>query len=355
MQHITIYREAGRYAGWPANYGIWTWGNEEIVAGFLVGYHNINTAGLHSIDKSRPLTTMQARSTDSGLTWAVETMPVTAPGNRALSAVEHSDQGEFDPYTAENPPQLLSQPLDFHHPDFALLCARTGLASGAVSWFYASYDRCRTWQGPYRMPLFDTGGVSARTDVVITGQREAWFMLSVAKSNGREGRVCAVRTRDGGQTFHFDNWIGPEPEGYSIMPASVRSLDDQILTAVRRRDGDRCWIDLYKRDASHWHKISTPVSNTGRGSNPPAMLRLADGRLCLVYGYRDAPYGIRATISADDGRTWGDAIILRDDGGHPDLGYPRAVQRPDGTVVAVYYFNDVPDGERYIAATLFQP
>ncbi len=38
MQHATIYREEGRYAGWPANYGIWSWG-DEIVVGFTVGYH----------------------------------------------------------------------------------------------------------------------------------------------------------------------------------------------------------------------------------------------------------------------------------------------------------------------------
>ena len=85
------------------------------------------------------------------------------------------------------------------------------------------------------------------------------------------------------------------------------------------------------------------------------MIRLRDGRLCLVYGYRDAPYGIRAKLSEDEGKTWSEAIHLRDDGGNHDLGYPRIAQRPDGKVVAVYYFNDHPDAERYIAATLWEP
>ena len=39
MEHIEIYREKGRYAGWPANYGIWSWG-DEIVVGFTLGYIN---------------------------------------------------------------------------------------------------------------------------------------------------------------------------------------------------------------------------------------------------------------------------------------------------------------------------
>ncbi len=60
------------------------------------------------------------------------------------------------------------------------------------------------------------------------------------------------------------------------------------------------------------------------------MTKLQDGRLCLTYGYRDAPYGMRARLSPDGGATWGEEIVLRDGGGNHDLGYPRTVQRGDG-------------------------
>ena len=46
MEHITLYREPGRYAGWPANYGIWAWG-DEIVVGFAAGYHDPD-GGFHA-------------------------------------------------------------------------------------------------------------------------------------------------------------------------------------------------------------------------------------------------------------------------------------------------------------------
>jgi hypothetical protein len=36
-RHIVVYKEPGRYAGWPANHGSWQWGNE-IVVGFEVGH-----------------------------------------------------------------------------------------------------------------------------------------------------------------------------------------------------------------------------------------------------------------------------------------------------------------------------
>ena len=47
--------------------------------------------------------------------------------------------------------------------------------------------------------------------------------------------------------------------------------------------------------------------------------------------------------------------MLREDGGDHDIGYPRTVERPDGKLVTVYYSNDQPNGERYIAATIWQP
>jgi hypothetical protein len=82
---------------------------------------------------------------------------------------------------------------------------------------------------------------------------------------------------------------------------------------------------------------------------------LVDGRLALIYGYRSPPYGIRARLSNDAGLTWSKELVLRNDAGCWDLGYPRSVQRADGKIVSAYYFNDSPDTERYIAATVWDP
>ena len=89
--------------------------------------------------------------------------------------------------------------------------------------------------------------------------------------------------------------------------------------------------------------------------NPPSLLMLKDGRLSLIYGFRSEPYGIRARLSSDKGQTWSDEIILRKDAGCWDLGYPRSVQRPDGKIVTAFYYNDDPNRERYIAATIWDP
>jgi hypothetical protein len=38
-----------------------------------------------------------------------------------------------------------------------------------------------------------------------------------------------------------------------------------------------------------------------------------------------------------------------------DLGYPRLVQRPDGKLVAMYYWATKENPEQHIAASIWQP
>ncbi|NLF01915.1 MAG: exo-alpha-sialidase [Anaerolineales bacterium] len=364
MRHVIVYRKPDRWAATPANYGIWSWG-DEIVVGFVAGL--LQPSGeFHARDRSQPMTAMQARSLDGGLTWQTTPIPARAPGGRCFSADEHvvPELGVGHALAAGLPPQLGPWPdgLDFTHPDFALLAARTGLGAGTVAWCYVSTDRCRSWQGPLRLPSFGLPGIEARTDYLVLGPRRLLLFLTAARASGSEGGgVFCARTADGGATFELVSWVACADEGFVIMPASVRLPDGRLLTAVRCRDSAaptaRNWIDLYtsQDQGATWRFLSRPVADTGQGGNPPTLTRLHDGRLCITHGYRNAPYGIRATLSEDEGATWGPVIVLRDDAGNADIGYPRTVQRPDGTIVTVYWLNDHAEGERYIAATLWQP
>jgi Neuraminidase (sialidase) len=220
--------------------------------------------------------------------------------------------------------------------------------------YYYSNDRGHTWEGPCKLPDFGQKGVAARTDYIVNGKHDLTMFLTAAKSNAREGRVFAARTTDGGKTWRLQSFIGPEPDAsdFAIMPSSVRLSPKTILTSIRHRH----FIDLYRSDddGNNWAYVTKPVPDTGRG-NPPSMIRLSDGRLLLTYGFRAEPYSIRARTSSDEGKTWSQDIVVRGDGGNWDLGYPRTVQRRDGKVVAVYYFNDAADKERYIGATIWKP
>jgi hypothetical protein len=347
VKHVTVYKEDGRFGGWPANHGIWSWG-DEILVGFEAGYLEPKERG-HAIDYARPAVHALARSLDGGETWTIETPPGLRPppGQRVARVPTGSDGKPTLPFTGT---------MDFAKPGFALTARMLDIHVGP-SRFYSTEDRGRTWQGPFEVPTFGHQGIAARTDYLVEGPRTLTMFLTAAKhSDGKQGRVLCVRTTDGGRTWTLVSPVGPEPPPgqKAIMPSSVRLDERTILTAVRLVGS----IDLYRSgdNGRTWAFVGKPVPGTGANNgNPPCLTRLTDGRLALTYGYRSAPYGIRARLSADDGRSWGREIVLRQDGGAWDLGYARTVQRPDGKLVTVYYFNDRPDQERYIAATIWDP
>ena len=50
VYNVLVYKEPGRFGGWPANHGIWSWGNE-IVVGFSAAYfkHMIGSSAAGTI------------------------------------------------------------------------------------------------------------------------------------------------------------------------------------------------------------------------------------------------------------------------------------------------------------------
>jgi hypothetical protein len=191
---------------------------------------------------------------------------------------------------------------------------------------------------------------------LVNSQLDCMLFLTAAKSDGEEGRPFCARTQDGGKSWKFVSWINKLPDGFAIMPSTVRIGAEELLTAVRRRSGTSRWIETYRSvdNGRNWKLDTRPAPSTGEG-NPPSMIRLVDGRICLTYGYRRAPFGVRARLSRDGGRTWQPELILRADGGGRDVGYPRSVQRPDGKIVTIYYTHDARLSERYVAATIWDP
>lgn len=81
-----------------------------------------------------------------------------------------------------------------------------------------------------------------------------------------------------------------------------------------------------------------PIQITEPREHPGDVIKLADGRLLLTYGRRTTPCGIFGLVSHDDGKSWDEnnRLFLVADGGR-DLGYPSNIQLEDGTIVTVYY------------------
>jgi hypothetical protein len=132
-QHGSLARAPGRYGGWPANHGIWAWGNE-ILVGFSWGHMTGGGAERgHPIDRQRPEEHMLARSLDGGATWTLEKpaglTPPPAPGNIAGVPTEKGGKEAVE----------LTTPIDFAAPGFALT-ARMGDIHVGPSWFFYTTD-----------------------------------------------------------------------------------------------------------------------------------------------------------------------------------------------------------------------
>jgi hypothetical protein len=73
----------------------------------------------------------------------------------------------------------------------------------------------------------------------------------------------------------------------------------------------------------------------------------------IVWGRRREPFGIRAAISEDGGRSWGPEIVIRDDLPNDNLGYPSVIEYAPGRLFTAHYGEDS-DGVTGIHGTYFE-
>jgi len=356
--HGIVYLEEGRFGGWPANHGMWYW-DKEILVGFVEARHkdksgHRNDQNLrHSYDRSTARD-KYARSKDGGITWSIEDAYTNGQ-----TGFRYNNQL---PAESTQSPVSLKESIDFSHSDLTLTFLRE--TNFGPTHFYYSYDKGNVWKGPFIFPNLGTNGVASRTDYIIEGEKELNAFITLVKSDGKQGKVAMVKTTDGGLNWEIVSFITPEHEGFDIMPSSLRLSKNELITSVRTRkydSQDLITIYLSEDNGKTWNKLKSPLLDTGRKGSPPTLLKLEDARLALAYVHR-SEYGSRVNIrfSNNNGRNWSDEIILRCcDGANHDVGYPRMIQRPDGKLVLIYYWNNVNlEGSkpyRYIAYTILNP
>ena len=225
-------------------------------------------------------------------------------------------------------------PAEFEVMDAAMRAFPEDAKKYVGSWTMRSDDGGATFTSPARCPVSSPHG-----PVVMRDGRLIYLGKLFPEGMDRPfGIVSCAESRDG---LHWDV-LGevPLPENVTngqFHEPHVIELNDGALLCLIRYHYPNGGLGIYKsvsRDGGRtW---STPEDMDIHGS-PPHLLRHSSGAIVLTYGWRHAPYGQRARISRDDGATWSDEIILRDDGPDGDLGYPCSVELPGGDILTVYY------------------
>jgi len=162
-------------------------------------------------------------------------------------------------------------------------------------------------------------------------------------------QAYVLRSTDGGKTWSDPIEIAADPAGKVPMqePALAQTADEAIVAMLRTgRHGDHLYITHSTDDGLTW----TPPRKTALVGHPADLQVLPDGGLLVAYGYRHKPFGIRACVSHDNGRTWDRTkeIVLVDTGAHADLGYPSVCLTADGHVLIAYYINGAETKDRWI-------
>jgi len=360
MKHVIVAGKEGKFCGWPANNGVWTWeGGQEILVGFSYSefeeQSGHNSAG--QVDPPSGIESKLARSTDGGRSWSIE-----KPGN-------------FVDYRSVRPAKSPGG-IAFDTPGFALRAVGIGYHGSAdpQGSFFFSTDRGHSWQGPFRfnglMEAPELAGMenTTRTGYLATGRQSCLLFMSARpkKNGGGRDKTFVAETTDGGKTFHFVSWVVPLSDPHrAVMPAVARLKDGTIVAALRRRipDDDKtpCWVDCYgsKDNGRTWAFLSRVGETGGGNGNPPALVALKNGRLACAYGDRSR-VKLFARLSADGGKSWGEEIVVREDFqpdkfGDKDFGYPRLVQNAKGDLVALYYWATKELPQQHIAATIWKP
>lgn len=211
-------------------------------------------------------------------------------------------------------------------------------------WMRRSTDGGKTWSEKYRTPVYNVFGPIRLKDgrLFFPGIVSSHMTAHVSVDPDPEQNLASAVSNDHGQTWQILAPI-PAPAGYDARKChefhAVEAPDGRIIVQHRDHNDPKlpgCTWQTESADGgltwSEPHKICNGF--------PSHLLRFGKDKLLMSYGWRYEPYGIRAMISEDSGRTWGEEIILYDKGLSGDLGYPSTVELPDGTLFTLWYENN---------------
>jgi hypothetical protein len=270
------------------------------------------------------------RSTDGGKTWSKPTVIVDSQWDDRNPALGQMPDGTIVCAYAEA--QTYNEKGEWDTK-----------AGEYIQFFVTSGDNGQTWSEKQLLYRGAIRGGSPFGRIILLSDGTAlmpmyghldpdWTGKPTAEDVKGSTMSAYVCSRDNGKTW--TDFTVVAPTGHNEM--SLLALSDQRLIAMCRTVGGA--VDQYDSlDGGKTWEGPKPVTQISQ--HPPDLVRLASGKLLLVWGNRRAPLGVGSAVSEDEGNTWryDDRVMLAWDSNNGDCGYPSLVQLDDGTIVMLYY------------------
>lgn len=229
--------------------------------------------------------------------------------------------------------------------------------------YLRSTDGGKTWAGPLYPPatplelLHNPYGkiVPAYNRGALVEGRDGrifWVVAATDQMSPRKTSTHLMISSDKGLSWNYAAPVATDAK-VSFNETSVHETPRGDLVAFLRSENmkDEACITRSTDGGKSFQKWE----GMGFQGHPLHALRLPDNRVLLTYGYRHPPLGIRARILNAECTDFATAkeIVLRDDGGTTDLGYPWSVQLDPAHALVTYYYN-LPGGIQHIAGTILE-
>ncbi len=203
------------------------------------------------------------------------------------------------------------------------------------SYIKISEDSGLTWSETIRVPITAPHGPGMLHDgsLIYLGKEHY-------SDDEKPGVIAAYKSLDGYSWERLSEIA--VPDGYNLdnfhEPHILELPVGRLLGAIRAQGapsyhGFTIFTVLSDDIGKTW---SMPKSLDVSGSPPHLMLH-STGVVICSFGRRETPFGERAIISYDSGKTWTDEYNLDDRADGGDLGYPASVELSDGSIFTLYY------------------
>ena len=168
------------------------------------------------------------------------------------------------------------------------------------------------------------------------------LLIPVYGAIGRATRSSSVlyASTDSGQTWTERASMAkgqPQTRDYH-EPAVLELAPGQLLGLHRVADPKDPRGLLWRNESPDSGRTWTRPQRTAiRSGACPRLLKLRDGRLLLTYGRRFEPFGLYASLSTDDGQTWGETSWLLRPTPDSDQGYTSSLELDNGQIFTASY------------------